>query len=134
MEAQWLTRCTSNARDKGLIPVREVRSHMLHDTTKKKNKKHFGIMFCSCAQLCLTLCDPTHCSPPGSSVHGTLQEEYWSGLPFPTPGDLPVPEIEPVSLVSPALVDRSFTTLPPGKPWNNKYQTISLFYPEQTNS
>ena len=28
------------------------------------------------------------CSPPGSSVHGTSQEEYWSGLPFPSPGDL----------------------------------------------
>ena len=29
------------------------------------------------------LCDPTDCSPPGSSVHGVLQREYWSGLPFP---------------------------------------------------
>ena len=28
------------------------------------------------------------CSPPGSLVHGMLQQEYWSGLPFPTPGDL----------------------------------------------
>ena len=29
------------------------------------------------------------CSLPGSSVHGISQEEYWSGLPFPSPGDLP---------------------------------------------
>ena len=28
---------------------------------------------------------------------GFLRQEYWSGLPFPSPGDLPVPEIEPVS-------------------------------------
>ena len=32
-------------------------------------------------------------------------QKYWSGLPFPTPGDLPNPGIEPVSLVSSALVD-----------------------------
>ena len=37
------------------------------------------------------------CSPPGSSVHRILQEEYWSGLPFPPPGDLPDPEIRPLS-------------------------------------
>ena len=37
--------------------------------------------------------------------------EYWIGLPFPTPGDFPDPGIEPVSLVSPALADRFFTTV-----------------------
>ena len=36
-------------------------------------------------QSCLTLCDPIHGSPPGSSVPGILQAEYWSGLPFPSP-------------------------------------------------
>ena len=40
-------------------------------------------------QSCLTLCDPVHCSPPGTSVHGISQERYWSRLPFPSPGDLP---------------------------------------------
>ena len=34
---------------------------------------------------------------------GFSRKEYWSGLPFPTPGDLPVPGIEPASLASPAL-------------------------------
>ena len=42
-------------------------------------------------------------SPPGSSAHGISRQEYWSGLSFPTPGDLPNPEIETVTLVSPAL-------------------------------
>ena len=37
-------------------------------------------------------------------------QEYWSGLPFPTPGDLPDPGIEPVSLTSPALASEFFTT------------------------
>ena len=44
-------------------------------------------------------------------------QEYWSGLSFPAPGDLPHTGIEPMSLVSPALADRFFTTEPPGKPW-----------------
>ena len=36
-----------------------------------------------------------NCSPPGSSIHGIFRQEYWSGLPFPSPGDLPDPGIEP---------------------------------------
>ena len=40
------------------------------------------------AQLYLTLPDSMDCSPPGSSVHG-IPQEYWNGLPFPSPGDLP---------------------------------------------
>ena len=51
-------------------------------------------------------------SLPGSSVHGILQDEYLSGLPFPPPGCLPDPGIEPVSLISPtlSLSGRFFTT------------------------
>ena len=41
---------------------------------------------------------------------GILRQEYWSGLSFPSPGDLPNPGIEPGSLMSPALVGRLFTT------------------------
>ena len=53
------------------------------------------------SQSCLTLRDPMNCSPPGSSVHGTLQARNWSGLPFPSPEGLPEPGIEPRS---PALL------------------------------
>ena len=60
-------------------------------------------------QSCLTLCDPMYGSPPGSSVHGILQQEHWSGLPYPPPGDIPDPGIEPPSLMSPALAGRFFT-------------------------
>ena len=42
-----------------------------------------------------TLLDPMDCNPPGSSVHGILQARYWSGLPFPSPGDLPNLGIKP---------------------------------------
>ena len=61
-------------------------------------------------QLCLTLCDPLHCSLPGSSVHGTLQQEYWRRLPCPPPGDLPDPGIKPMYLKSLALAGGFFTT------------------------
>ena len=41
------------------------------------------------------------------------RQEYWSGWPFPTAGDLPNPGIKPMSLVSPALAGRFFTVVPP---------------------
>ena len=40
---------------------------------------------------------------------GFFRQEYWSGLPYPPPGDLPNLAIEPVSLKSPALADRFLT-------------------------
>ena len=58
--------------------------------------------------------DPINCSPPGSSVYGIFQKEYWSGLLFHPPGDLPDAGIEPLS---PALpVD--FLRVQSGKPYN----------------
>ena len=45
---------------------------------------------------------------------GFSRQEYWSGLPFPAPGDLPDPEIE---LRSPALQTDSLPSEPPGNPW-----------------
>ena len=61
-------------------------------------------------QLCPTLCDPMTiaCQVPLSM--GFSRQEYWSGLPFPTAGDLPNPEVEPASIMSPALAGRFFTT------------------------
>ena len=51
-----------------------------------------------------------------------FRQEYWSGLPFPPPGDFPDPEIEPPSPVSPALAGRLFTTAPPALyPGNNLF-------------
>ena len=63
-----------------------------------------------CAQSCVTLCNPMDCSPPGASVWNSSRQEYWSGLPFPTPGDLPDPGVEPVSLASSTLAGEFFTT------------------------
>ena len=44
---------------------------------------------------------------------GFPRQEYWTGLPFPSPEDLPYPGMKPMS---PALAGRFFTTEPPGKP------------------
>ena len=49
------------------------------------HKYHFSAQS---LQSCLTLCDPMGCSLPGSSVHGILQEEYWSELPCRLPAAL----------------------------------------------
>ena len=49
----------------------------------------------------------------GPVFMGFPRQGYWSGLPFPDPGDLPNPRIKPVS---PALAGGFFTTEPPGKP------------------
>ena len=50
-----------------------------------------------------------------------FRQEYWSGVPFPSLGDLPNPGIEPMSLTSSALAGGFFTTAPPGKPMYHLY-------------
>ena len=57
---------------------------------------------------------------------GFPRQEYWSGLPFPTPGGLPDSGIEHVFLASPALAGGFFTTAPPGKPYI--YIFFSIFF------
>ena len=72
----------------------------------------FKFITCICAkslQLCLTLCDPVVCSPPGSAVYEISRQEYWSGLPCPPLGALPDSGIEPASFISLALAGRFFT-------------------------
>ena len=64
------------------------------------------------AQSCSTLCDPIDCRVLGSYVMEFSRQEYWSGLPFPSPGDLPNPGIEPRS---PALQANSLPSEPLGK-------------------
>ena len=58
-------------------------------------------------QLCVTLRTVAHQAP--LSV-GFSRQEYWSGLPFPYPEDLPDPGIDPVSLTSLAFAGEFFTT------------------------
>ena len=64
------------------------------------------------ALSCLTLYNPVDCNPPGSSVHEISRQEYWSGLAFPSSGDLSDPGIEPESF---ALKADSLSSEPLGK-------------------
>ena len=56
---------------------------------------------------------------------GFPKQEYQSGLPFPTPGNLPDPGIEPES---PALAGRFFTTEPAGKPAQKVYSELKIIF------
>ena len=61
------------------------------------------------AQSCLTLYDPMDCSSPGFSDRGIFQARILERV-LPTPGDLPDPKSEPMSLAFPALAGGFFTT------------------------
>ena len=77
----------------------------------------FASSFCGLvAKLCLTLDDSMDCGLPGSSVYGVSQARIWRWITISFSRDLPHSGIELVSLASPALAGRFFTTVPPGKP------------------
>ena len=93
----------------------------------KFNEFNFAKVSCFChGLLCLCLCvcsfSPIQLFVIPLTVAQQIplsmefsQQEYWSRLSFPTPGDLPNPGIEPMSLVSLALTGGFFTTAPPLK-------------------
>ena len=64
------------------------------------------------AQSCPTLCDPIDVAYQAPPSMGFSWQEYWSGLPFPSPGDLPNPGTEPRS---PTFQADALTSEPPGK-------------------
>ena len=72
----------------------------------------------ACMPYCSVIfCNFTLCS--SSLSMGFPSQEYWSGLPFSSPGDRPDPGIKPMSPVSPALQANSLPTEPLGKSQNN---------------
>ena len=72
----------------------------------------------SCVQLFVTPGTVAHQAPLSM---GLPRQEYWSGVPLPSPGDLLNPGIEPASL---ALAGRFFTAEPPGKPLKSCVKTL----------
>ena len=97
--------------------VREMHNSKIQKWLKKK--KHVGgrsaergmhacVLNCfPQVQLCATLWIVAHQAPLSM---GFSRQEYWSGLPCPPPENLPDPGIELMSLISPALAGRFFTT------------------------
>ena len=88
----------------------------------------FLASFILCVCVCMCVCThalghvrlfatPSTVAPQASLSMGVPRQECWSGLPFPSPGDLPGPRIEPVYPASPALAGRFFTTAPLVKPF-----------------
>ena len=73
-----------------------------------------SVQLFSCVLLFVT---PWISACQASLSMGFSRQEYWSGLPFPPPGDLSDPGIKPESPVSPALQVDSLPTEPSGKPW-----------------
>ena len=72
---------------------------------------------CLVARLCLTLyVTPWTIAHQASLSMGFARQEYWSGLPFPFPGDLPDPGIEPQAPAVSCIAGEFFTTEPLGKP------------------
>ena len=71
-----------------------------------------GIYEVKVTQLCLTLCDPRSQIFPCTLSMEFSRQEYWSGFPFPFPGDLPDPGIKPRS---PTLQADALPSEPPGK-------------------
>ena len=111
---EWVSKDCGGAR-----PARKCLSldfaYVKRKQTLLKSHCYFEFLSHACIRAlsvhsCPTLCNPVDSSPPGSSVHGFSRQEYWSGLPCPPPGDLPDPEIEPVSS---ALQADSLPTEPP---------------------
>ena len=101
LPVQWLRLCASTAGATGSIP-REIRSHILCFTPKKKEKELNPV------QLSVT--------PGTTQSMEFFRPEYCSGQPFPFPGNLPNPGIKPKS---PALQVDSLPAESPGKPKNS---------------
>ena len=96
-----------NPRD-GSLPGSSVSPHQSESESKV-------------TQSCPTVCDPWTVAHQASPSMGFSRQEYWSGLPFPSPGDLLDPGIEPRS---PTLQADTLTWDPPGKPSNTRIQSL----------
>ena len=105
--------------------VRSLQAKFIHFEGESKIVLSI-IMKVKVTHSCPTLCDPIDyiaCQAPLSMEFPT--QEYWSGLPFPSPGDLPKPGIKPGS---PSLQADSLLSEPSGKPINILVVNFSLFY------
>ena len=93
---------------------------------------------CLVGNLCVTVCNPMDCSPPGSSVHGIFQARIVEWVAFPSSGDLPDAGINPTSS---ELAGRFFTMNHQGRPyflvyytieWRRKWQPTPVFLPGES--
>ena len=125
---RWAWRQGRAGREGGHLEVPALRSDCYENNTFSPTEGHQFLsaailapskILCVCTQSlqsCLTLCDPMDCSPPGSSVHGILQERIQKWVVMPSSeGSFRHRDWTGVSWGS-CTSDRLFTTEPPGKP------------------
>ena len=96
-----------------------LRKRSKRPSLKASFYKSLGYSMCICMLSRSVVSDSLQLrglGPPGASVHGIVQSRTLSGFPFPSPGDLPDPVIDPVSCASSVSAGRFFTTVLPGKP------------------
>ena len=105
----------------GLVSYRKYRS-MEQDRKPRVKPTYLWAPVCVCARMRAQL--PSHgqlfanpCTVAWQTPlsMGFSRQEYWRGLPFPLPGNLPNPGIKPVSPAAPALAGGFFTPEPPGR-------------------
>ena len=107
----YLTFTTSNRINIQLKKLKSIKA-CLRDQLQQVLLVHLNMPLCACChfshvQLFATPWTVAHQAPVSM---GFSRQEYWRGLPFPPPGDLPAPGIKHASPVSPALVGRFLTT------------------------
>ena len=98
----------------------ETNKHCKAIILQKNSFKKKQVKSLSCVQLFATPWTVAYQAPPSM---GFSRQKYWSGLPFPSPGDLPDPRIEPRS---PTFQAGSLTSEPPGK--SKKMTILDIFY------
>ena len=107
----WLRPFRTNTQKRCPFHYRglECKSRKSRNTWKWSEMKSLSL-----ARLFVTPWIVAYQAPPSI---GFFRQEYWSGLPFPSPGNLPNPGIEPRS---PTLEADTLTSEPTGKPWSNR--------------
>ena len=114
----WITKslCCTPETNKTLFmnyaPVYKIKGFKKSMKTKKLQTAVICVLMLLCVPLFVTPWIIAHQAPLSM---GFSRQEYWSGLPFPPPGHLPDPGVEPTSHMSPALAGGFFTTTTPGE-------------------
>ena len=99
-------------------PTKRMDLHHFKEVPVKRCGQEISKTYVFCCvlshvQLFLTPWTIAHLAPLSMEFS---RQEYWSGFPFPSPGDFPNTGVKPTSPVSPDLADRFFTIASPGKP------------------
>ena len=98
---------------KYLLKIVKLEGHMCHTAGNMEAPVLYFAQVLSHVRLFAT---PWSVASQAPLFMGFSRQEYWSELPFPSPGDLPDPGIEPMSPATPVLQADSLLSEPPGKP------------------